>query len=387
MELTAPSTVGEFAEAYGALYASGSPIRVVGGDSKSRFAGPIDEEAELLSTRNLTEVEEYSPGDLSIRVQAGMPYKTLSALLAEQGQMLPFDPPYQDDATIGGVVASNLCGPRRRGYGSARDYVIGVQFVDHLGRLVQSGAMVTKNVAGYDLNKLFVGSWGTLGPMVTVNLRVSPIERYNHTFAIYGLNPIQLGEMRNNLLRGVAAPVAIDYANAASADKMRLDGPVLLARFACIPEVMEHVRTDLAQAGTPLPTDTLDEEKTFYVWQRVREWLQTRAAGNLDGVVLQISSQNTKVFFDAAAAGGLVVARAASGVVYAAYRDSDTAFEALQFLEAQGRKAVVLQAPPQVRASRKLWVGQQSDVSLMRKLKRHFDPHTVVNRGRLYGCI
>jgi len=300
--------------------------------------------------------------------------------------MLPLDPPFHDDATIGGVVASNLCGPRRRAYGTARDYVIGIQYVDHQGRLVQSGAMVAKNVAGYDLNKLFVGSWGALGPMTTLNLRVSPVEKFNHTFVFYGVNGPNLGKLRDTLLLMPSSPVAIDYVNASAADKVRLDGPALVVRFACQSAVVDRVRVELARDGVALP-DPFDEEAAFYIWQRLREWIATRSMSHADGVVLQVSTTNSRVFHDANSLGGHVVARAASGVVYAAYRDTESALDTLQYLETQGRKVSVLQAPQLTREQRPLWVGQQSDFAIMRKLKDYFDPQALVNARRLYGHI
>lgn len=386
MESIAPSTVEEFAELYGDAYAAGRSIRIVGADTKQRYAGPLSAADLTLSTKALTQVEEYNPGDLSIRVQAGMPYQQLCDLLAQNGQMMPFDPPCQEDATIGGVVASNICGPRQRAYGTARDYVIGVKFVDHRGRLVESGAMVAKNVAGYDLNKLFVGSWGVLGPVLTLNLRVSPIERYSATFVVYDLSGAEPARLRDALLRAAVPPIAVDYVNNAAADKMRLDGAALLVRFSCFPAVLDRVRADLTERGFSLP-DPLPEENEFYVWQRVREWLRTRSEGNADGVVLQISSTNSRVFFDVKAAGGLVLARAASGIVWAAYRDTESALDTLQYLETQGRRVLILQASQAVRVARQLWVGQQSDVDIMQKLKSHFDPSGLVNKGRMYGCI
>ncbi len=386
METLAPATAQDFAEVYGAAYAAGKQIRVIGNDTKWRCAGPITAPDLTLATSGMRQVEEYNPGDLCVRVQTGMPFRELNSMLAECGQMLPFDPPFHDDATIGGVVATNLCGPRRRAYGTARDYVIGVEFVNHQGQRVQSGAMVAKNVAGYDLNKLFVGSWGVLGPIVTLNLRVSPVEKFNHSFTFTGINAAELGILRDVILGAPVPPVALDYVNATAADKMRLDGPTLLARFACMPEVLPRIRTHLAKAGFTLP-EPLPEEPAFYVWQRVREWLNTRAQGHADGVVLQLASQNSRLFHDANMLGGQVVARAASGVVYAAYRDTETAMDTLQYLETQGRHAVILQASQLTREQRTLWVGKQSDFTVMRKLKDHFDPSGLVNTGRLYGRV
>jgi glycolate oxidase FAD binding subunit len=386
METTAPTTARDFADAYAQAYAAGKAIRIEGNGTKQRCGGPVAKADLTLSTSGLSTIEEYNPGDLCLRVQAGMPFRELNSQVAECGQMLPFDPPFYDDATIGGVVAANLCGPRRRAYGTARDYVIGVEFADHKGNLVQSGAMVAKNVAGYDLNKLFVGSWGTLGPMVTINLRVSPVEKHNHSFVFYGVNAPDLGNLRDALLALPAEPVALDYVNASAADKLRLDGPALLARFACHPDVIGRIRVQLAKAGYTLP-EALPEEPAFYVWQRIREFLQTRSKGHPDGVVLQLSTTNSRLFHDANAMGGQVVARAASGVVYAAYRDSEAALDTMQYLETQGRYVTLQQGPQPVRESRKLFAGNRSDLPLMRKVKDHFDPRGLVNKGRLYGCV
>lgn len=148
--------------------------------------------------------------------------------------------------------------------------------------------------------------------MVTINLRVSPVEKFNHTFAFTGVNGPQLGPLRDSLLRAPVAPVAIDYVNASAADKMRLEGPTLLARFACQPAVVNRIRVHLAKEDLVLP-EPLAEEPAFYIWQRVREWLNTRAQGHADGVVLQMATSNSRIFHDANAMGGQVVARAGSG--------------------------------------------------------------------------
>ena len=291
-----------------------------------------------------------------------MPYARLLEVLKAEGQMVPLDPPFQDDATVGGVVASNLCGPRRRGYGTARDYVIGLEFVDHLGRRVQSGAMVTKNVAGYDLNKLFVGSWGTLGPMLHINLRVSPLEPQTTTFLVQGRTDVEYRGVRDRILRGFTQPIAMDYVNATAGEFLRLKGSALLIRYANPPAVLEP-----------------------FLWLRLREWFHHQVSGHADGTVLQVSTLHSGLFSEASSLGGRVLARAGSGVVYAAYTDLDMALDTLQFLETQGRKALLLSAPPRVRESRKLSSWKPVDLPLMEKLKSHFDPEGLVNRGRMHG--
>ena len=388
MDIRTPSSPDEFAHAWGNAYREGARLRVRGADTKLRFVGPVAEADVTFDTSGLSFVSDYEPRDLTIRVGAGMPYSDLMKTLEAEGQMLPLDPPFHEGATVGGVVAANLCGPRRRGYGTARDFVIGVEFADWQGRLVQSGAMVAKNVAGYDLNKLFVGSWGVLGPMLTLNFRVSPIEKQTTTFLVQGRTEAEYRAVRDRALRGFAQPIALDYVNATAGELLRLNGSALLLRYANPPAVIERLRASL-----DLP-EAVDPELEPYLWLRLREWFHHQVTGYADGALLQLSTVHSRLFADAAALGGRVMARAASGVVYASYRDSETALETVRFLERQGRTAILLSASQPVRehlASRTEGAGRKgktpSDFPVMEKVKAHFDPQGLVNRGRLHGWL
>ncbi len=162
---------GMVADATGAL-------RVVGGGTRSiGTAAP----GEVLSMAGMSGVELYEPGALTLVARAGTPLAEIEALLAGEGQMLPFEPPQMDgllgregSSTIGGVVAANASGPRRLQAGACRDSLIGVRFVDGVGAVVKNGGRVMKNVTGYDLVKLMAGSWGTLGVMSEVAFKVLP---------------------------------------------------------------------------------------------------------------------------------------------------------------------------------------------------------------------
>src|ERR1700730_6921772 len=117
---------------------------------------------------------QYEPRDLTISVEAGMRYADLSSVLAQNRQMIPLDPPFANNATIGGILAANSSGPRRRLYGTARDLVIGMKFATLEGKLIQSGGMVVKNVAGLDMGKIMIGSFGTLAALALVNFQLPP---------------------------------------------------------------------------------------------------------------------------------------------------------------------------------------------------------------------
>ena len=138
----------------------------------------------VVSTSCMRRVLQYEPRDLTISVEAGLPFAELSALLEQNRQMIPLDPPYFDRATVGGVVASNASGPRRRMYGTARDVVIGMSFATLEGKVAKSGGMVVKNVAGFDMAKLLIGSFGTLAAIASVNFKLAPMPLETRTFVM-----------------------------------------------------------------------------------------------------------------------------------------------------------------------------------------------------------
>ncbi len=173
-----PGSPEELAQCLADASSRGQRIALLGNSTKARMGGPIAPYDVAISTSGLNKILEYEPRDLTISVGAGITYSELSRVLAEHGQMIPLDPPFSDRAaeraTMGGVVAANTSGPRRRLYGSARDMVIGMRFATLEGKLVDSGGMVVKNVAGLDMGKLMIGSFGTLAAIATLNFRVYP---------------------------------------------------------------------------------------------------------------------------------------------------------------------------------------------------------------------
>jgi glycolate oxidase FAD binding subunit len=157
-------------------YVSGSPVRIRGGNSKSFLGRPV--QGEELDTRSHRGIVSYDPTELVITVRAGTPLVLLSETLREAGQMLPCEPPeFQDRATVGGAVASGLCGPRRPWAGSMRDFVLGCRVITGQAKHLRFGGEVMKNVAGYDISRLLAGSFGCLGILTEVSLKVLPTSR------------------------------------------------------------------------------------------------------------------------------------------------------------------------------------------------------------------
>ncbi|OGB35345.1 MAG: glycolate oxidase subunit GlcE [Burkholderiales bacterium RIFCSPLOWO2_12_FULL_61_40] len=165
-----------------AARADGTPLRIRGGGSKDFYGQSL--QGEVLDSTGLNGIVSYEPSELVVTVGAGTPLAELEALLAEQGQCLPFEPPHfgwsgtgagQGPATVGGMVASGLAGPARASVGGVRDYVLGLKMVNGKGEHLTFGGQVIKNVAGYDVSRLMVGALGTLGLITEVSLKVLPV--------------------------------------------------------------------------------------------------------------------------------------------------------------------------------------------------------------------
>lgn len=176
--MTSPdSLIGALTERIHAARAGHTALHIRGGGSKD-FYLPTPQ-GELLDTRKLSGIVSYEPSELVVTVLAGTPLQELEAVLAEQGQCLPFEPPHYtwsgaSQATVGGMVASGLSGPARANSGGVRDYVLGVKLINGLGQHLTFGGQVMKNVAGYDVSRLMVGALGTLGVITEVSLKVLP---------------------------------------------------------------------------------------------------------------------------------------------------------------------------------------------------------------------
>ncbi len=168
-----PDTPEQAAELLRSLGEEGRPVHPRGGGTKDW--GPVIEDAAVVETGGLARILEHNVGDFTAVLEAGVPLARAQAEFAEHGQMLAIDPAPHDAATVGGVMAANDSGPLRHRYGSMRDLVVGTTVALSDGTLARSGGKVIKNVAGYDLGKLFTGSFGTLGLIVRVAVRLHPL--------------------------------------------------------------------------------------------------------------------------------------------------------------------------------------------------------------------
>ena len=208
-----PETKAQLAEALLDLARSRKTIRFGGNFTKDRLGGPTPPADATISTSGMRCLLKYEPRDLTVSVESGMPWIDLERTLAENGQMLPLDPAWSEEATVGGVIAANQSGPLRRAYGAARDMVIGMTFVTLEGQEIRTGGNVVKNVAGLDMGKLMIGSFGTLAAVASVNFKVFPIPPASRTFVMEFPSLNDAFAERDRVLRSQMPPAAIDMLN------------------------------------------------------------------------------------------------------------------------------------------------------------------------------
>jgi glycolate oxidase FAD binding subunit len=376
----APSSSEEAGEVLRAAGAHGRPVRIRGGGTKS-WGRPGEPPQVEVSTERLNRVVEHNEGDLTAVFQAGVPLTRAQATLAEAGQMVALDPPFgrADRATIGGVVATGDSGPLRHRYGAPRDLILGITVALSDGTVARAGSKVIKNVAGYDLAKLFAGSFGTLGLIVEVVMRLHP--RPPETVTAVGASDDP------DALADAAAAVAHSQFGAECLDVSWIGehGEVMARFVGAAPEAgARQVVNLMQQAG--LEARLADDDDDLWDRQRARQ----RSA---DGAVLRVSglaSELPRVLRSARDAGASMVGRAGLGLSWMTVGGGDVP-ELVSAIEDVRRRlhpfpCVLLDAPAEVREKVEVW-GDGDALALMRRVKARFDGHGVCNPGIFVGGI
>lgn len=373
MTETRPSSEREVCEV---LSSARGAIELGGAFSKRAMSSTTGGDPDLvISMRGLRRVLQYEPRDLTISVEAGLPFAELSATLAEHKQMVPLDPPYFETATVGGVVAANTTGPRRRLYGTARDMVIGMTFAKLDGKLAKSGGTVVKNVAGFDMAKLMIGSFGTLAAVTVVNFKLSPMPPETRTFVKQFDSGQACMQSREALLRGVLQPAAIDALNPAASRRVGLDGFALVLQAGGSAAVMARYACELAGAQQMQG----DDERR--VWEVIREFTPNFIRDHAGAAIARVSSTITDTADVFASTTAPVVARAGSGISYLYFDGAEAAHDWMARPETAKWRYVFEYG---LTASNGVF---GPEFEMMRVVKKLFDPDALLNPGRLYGRI
>jgi len=383
MTVRTPETAAELAGTLRCAAAAKQTISLEGGGSKRAMGGPIEGQATI-STARLTRLLAYEPRDLTISVEAGMRWSELVRLLAENGQMAPLDPPFADTATVGGVVAANCSGPRRRLYGTARDLVIGMRFATLEGKLVETGGMVVKNVAGLDMGKLMIGSFGTLAAIVSVNFKVLPLPVEERSFLLQFDSAAEAAAARKAILKGMLDPAAVDLLNPAAGATVGKAAWLLGIRAGGNAASVRRYEREFSKAWRGAVFEGAGHGR---LWRHIEEFTPWFLAKHPDGAVVRVSCTLKEVEPIAESFAGPAIARAGTGVCYGYFDRAGAAAAWLADAARRGWKSVIEFAPAEWKRGAGLWPSPGGDLEIMRRVKKLFDPDELLNRGRLYGRI
>ena len=338
----------------------------------------------VISTERLARIIDHDHANLTVSAESGVVLARLQGELANEHQFAPLEAPFPDCATIGGIIAANLNGPRRSYYGSVRDLVIGIRVVLIGGEKIKAGGKVVKNVAGYDMCKLFVGSLGTLGIISEATVRLAPLPESSATLVVSGSFD-DARQFANELGRTRLLPAAVI---------LRLEGnhwllAVRLEGFAeTVARSQREVRGIADSLGLKVQVLTADEQGAF--WRFVEDFpLQTET------LVFRVTLPRAELFPCVQTFSRwenvTVVADAIAGTAWLAAAPTPTALQ--RFLELAARAhdrrghAIIFSAPAELKRGVEVWGESPPTLSLMRGVKHQFDPKELLNPGRFLGGL
>ena len=378
-----PHALEELAEIVRGLSAERKPFAFVGGGTELGLGNRPRALDTAVRTSALDRVVDYAPEDQTITIEAGMTLAELDRVLAPHGQMLPLDVADREHATIGGVVATNAYGRCRQRYGTAKDLIVGVRIVRVDGVLARGGGKVVKNVAGFDLPKLMVGSLGTLGAIATVTLRVYPIPEATRAAVLRFEEAAPMRGVVRELIERRLEPESVALYNFSA----------LVVTFAGTRAGVDEQMTALLQGIAPAFGADAAE---LTVLER-ESYEQREQAVRRDGtwrvrIVAPPSCPVATLGAPVAAAPLAVpVAYPLLGVALHAYADGLDLDDLRRHVdrETQGRGRVIVHAMPDDARDRvDAWsASPPPELGAMRALKDRFDPHGLCNPGRFVGGL
>ena len=405
-----PASVQEMQEVL--RFASKKDLSVMPAGAGTKLGiGNLPQKVDLvLATTRLNSVVEYEPADLTVTVESGIRLAALQAVLAQHRQYLALDPPSADRCTLGGIVATNASGSLRLRHGAARNQVLGLRVVHANGTVVKSGGKVVKNVAGYDLNKLYIGAFGTLGIITEVTLKLSPIPAREAILVadfqgVQGAVDTGLSIIGSQILpMFVNLSINSDIVSPATDNATDTKGLTLVAGFGGDPETvawqLAQCQGIMEQNGA-LGVTITEGESRVHLQEAIREFPATDR--NTESVIAKLNLKRTGIaefaaqVMDASWARDVqVMALLGSGILYLSIPvASDTDFEVLASALTQLRQSaievrgnlIVEAAPPELKQHIDVWGPVGDTLGLMKQVKDRFDAGGLLNPGRFVSGI
>lgn len=395
-----PEDQAGVADAVGSAFQQGTAIYPIGGGTSLDYGLPAREQGVGVVMTKLARVVDYPARDMTITVEAGITLEQLAATLATERQWLPVETPQADRATLGGLVATAFSGPRRYGYGTLRDYVIGITAVDGRGETFKAGGRVVKNVAGYDFCKLLTGSLGTLGVITQLTLKIRPRPERS-AFLVAELRDLDAAErLLAAIIDSATTPAAVElllgpqWRQHASLGELTAGAVAWLAvglegTGAEVEWMLEQLAAEWRELGVAAPR-MLVEESAAALWHDLAEFPALAAAPLVFKASLlpsrTIEFCQTVLEVDP---GASIQAHAGNGIVlarFANFEAGDVSRGLISRLHPAARlsggSAVVLSSTLDGLTRQAVWGGATEATEWMGKVKQQFDPKNLLNPGR-----
>jgi glycolate oxidase FAD binding subunit len=353
---------------------------------------PVRRADVVLSLARLGQIVDYSPQDLTVTVQAGLPLGELNAAAGGHKQWLPLDPPGAANSSLGAVVACASSGPLRLGFGTPRDYVIGLAMAHADGGESKSGGRVVKNVAGYDMNKLYTGSFGTLGVLTELTFKLKPLPERSATLLVRSLAPGPLLDFSKDVLKSNLQPASLILTNRTLSGLLGAEGSsVLCIRFMDLEATVQYQLSRATEmTGHNIPAkgiDTFEGEDADLIWKRIADL--DRLAKNVFRLSVPVST--TPEAFDLCLSSMpecIIAADAGTGILRVGL-DADDDEEVVGLARKLRERAEALKgtlfierASSIARGEADAWGDPGPSGKIMIALKERFDPQSILNPGK-----
>jgi glycolate oxidase FAD binding subunit len=417
--LFVPDSGEELAEAIAVAHGSQAKVILGGNWTKSGWGGVPEEPDVAISASRLKRMIDHDPANFTVTIEPGLTIAELNSIIKGAGQFFPLDPPFFLSATLGGVIATNSSGPRRHSYGAARDLVLGLKVVLPDGEIIKTGGKTMKNVVGYDMTKLFVGSWGSLGAIIQATLRTYPMPEEGSVLIFSSPDLHPLTRIVSSILKSyltpsfieILDPVASALFSASSGIEASLGGKfTLVIAVEGFAESVKRQVTEIKGYASPGGTEIVEvaqKDRSTKIWETLRDLSQISLAGKktvlscraslppsqVGDMVLGLKKVDSDLGLRCS-----IVAHAGSGGVMASFYGSEEEAGDIEKLVTAVEKArsiarllegslVVETSSQQLKSRVDVWGLQGISLRVMRAIKSQLDPQGTLCAGRFVGGI
>jgi len=407
-----PGTAGEIAELVKLAVAQKLAVISMGARTTLSIGMPPARYELAIDMTRLDRVISYDPGDLTLSVEAGIPLAKLATTLSEHKQFLPLAVPFYERATIGGTLASGVDSSLRQMYGTARDFVLGMEFVTGDGALAKSGGRVVKNVSGYDLHKLMLGAIGSLGIMTRVNFKTFPLSAETRGWLAGFARAEEAFTFANSIRKSPLAPQTLEIFDGRAGGILDVQLPTDQTEWSVAisaagnERVLERTAGNLqamSRNANATAFRALDGSATTSLLTAIREFAALTANKFTDCVIAKVTAlptqmaETVRTFKNIAAERDLPCAVFARGVgvIYFALLPAQHEARAMtrlaqcakEIVSAGNNRGMILRSPLELKREMNVWGPQCEDFPLMQRVKQAFDPHGIFAPGRFVGGL